>query len=137
MSNIAHQINVAVGVITKDNLFFVCRRKAHQHQGNKWEFPGGKVDEGETVEQALFRELKEEIAIDANHATFMQQINFTYPDNTVSLHVFLVDSFEGIATGAEGQESSWVTLAQLTSLDFPDANQQIISTLIAKANTSS
>lgn len=123
------EVNVAVGVITKDKLFFVCRRKAHQHQGNKWEFPGGKVDPGETPEHALVRELSEEIAIHAMHYSPLTQIAFSYPDKQVKLHVYVVDKFSGTAIGAEGQESRWVTLSELLDLDFPEANQKIIQLL--------
>jgi len=132
LPNNAKQIDVAVGVIIKNKMFFVCRRKAHQHQGNKWEFPGGKVDAGETIVEALSRELKEEIAIEVKRCQFQQNITFTYPDKRVSLHVYIVDEFEGTATGAEGQESQWVDLATLQTLDFPEANQQIIDSLISQ-----
>ncbi len=52
------QVHVAVGVVRRDNTFFICKRADHQHQGGKWEFPGGKVEAGESVEEALDRELQ-------------------------------------------------------------------------------
>lgn len=122
-------VNVAVGVITKDDLFFVCRRKAHQHQGNKWEFPGGKLEADETVEQALKRELLEEIGIDVFSSTALTTIEFTYPDKSVKLIVRVVQDFSGNPHGAEGQESKWVDFEALTLLDFPAANQKIIQSL--------
>ncbi len=70
-------ISIAVGVITKNNTFFVSRRNANQHQGNKWEFPGGKVDANEDVLTALCRELQEEIAIDVVSATPIIDSPFT------------------------------------------------------------
>lgn len=122
-------VNVAVGVITKDNLFFVCRRKAHQHQGNKWEFPGGKLEADESVEQALKRELREEIGIELVSSTPLITIEFNYPDKHVNLLVQVVQRFTGTAHGAEGQESKWVNFSELRLLDFPAANQQIIQKL--------
>jgi 8-oxo-dGTP diphosphatase len=122
-------VNVAVGVITKDNLFFVCRRKAHQHQGNKWEFPGGKLEADESVEQALKRELREEIGIELVSSIPLITIEFNYPDKHVNLLVQVVQRFTGTAHGAEGQESKWVNFSELRLLDFPAANQQIIQKL--------
>ncbi|MGB3725324.1 MAG: 8-oxo-dGTP diphosphatase MutT [Glaciecola sp.] len=122
-------ISIAVGVITKNNRFFVSRRNANQHQGNKWEFPGGKVDANEDVLTALCRELQEEIAIDVVSATPLIDIPFTYPDKTLTLHVYLVDNFTGDAHGAEGQITKWVTFSELCELTFPDANVAIIDKL--------
>ncbi|MDT0593508.1 8-oxo-dGTP diphosphatase MutT [Glaciecola petra] len=121
--------NVAVGVVIRQQRFFVCRRLSHQHQGGKWEFPGGKVDHGETVEEALRRELKEEIGIDVQRAKPLMDISFSYPDKTVVLHVSIVSDFTGKEHGAEGQENKWVSFAELTQLDFPAANVQIIDKL--------
>ena len=134
-------VNVAVGVVVqnKQNMstapdkkhlsFFVCRRKAHQHQGNKWEFPGGKIEAMETAAQALKRELSEEIGIQVLGSTTLMNIEFHYPDKHVNLHVRMVDNFTGEAHGAEGQESQWVDFSTLKSLNFPEANQQIIQAL--------
>ncbi|MBT1450521.1 8-oxo-dGTP diphosphatase MutT [Glaciecola sp. XM2] len=122
-------VNVAVGVVYHDRHFFICRRSAQQHQGNKWEFPGGKVDAGETPEQALKRELKEEIDIITEHSESLVTIEFTYPEKTVCLHVFLVDGFTGTARGAEGQEAIWADAKSLSTYTFPDANVEIIDEL--------
>ncbi len=131
-------MNVAVGIIIKrDSMdgdkYFVCRRAAHQHQGNKWEFPGGKVDTGETPREALKRELKEEVGIDVQGDPVLEfEINHKYPDKHVNLYIFTVDAFKGEATGNEGQEAKWVNLPTLSSLDFPEANAAIISHLQSK-----
>ena len=127
------QVNVAVGVVLQKVQhschFFICRRNAQQHQGNKWEFPGGKVDAGETPSQALSRELKEEIDITVEQSEPLTQIVFEYPEKTVCLHVFLVSAFSGHAKGAEGQQSVWVDGNELASYTFPDANLEIIQIL--------
>ena len=128
VSSIKH-VQVAVGVVEKDDKFFVCRRQAHQHQANKWEFAGGKIDAGETPLHALTRELLEEIAIQVKSASPLMVIDFSYPDKNVSLHVFLVNTFSGHAQGAEGQQTKWVTLADLFLLDLPAANSQIVEKL--------
>ncbi|MFC4700279.1 8-oxo-dGTP diphosphatase MutT [Glaciecola siphonariae] len=133
-------IDVAVGVVlssenerhNQDRHFFICKRSAKQHQGDKWEFPGGKVDAGETPEQALARELTEEINIDVKSCEALMQIRHDYVDKQVCLHVFLVTEFTGQARGAEGQESKWVSGAELANYEFPDANQAILHTLAQK-----
>ncbi|MBF7072053.1 8-oxo-dGTP diphosphatase MutT [Glaciecola sp. MH2013] len=123
------QIHVAVGVVKKDSKYFVCKRAAHQHQGGKWEFPGGKVERGESVEQALKRELEEEIGIALTHSSPLIEIAHEYPDKHVLLSVLLVDSFDGQPYGKEGQIHSWVSQAELEELDFPEANKAIVAKL--------
>jgi 8-oxo-dGTP diphosphatase len=123
------QVNVAVGVVYRDRHFFICRRNAQQHQGDKWEFPGGKVDAGESPLEALTRELQEEIDIHVEQAEPLTEITFEYPEKTVCLHVFLVTAFSGNARGAEGQESLWAKRDELASYTFPDANLAILQLL--------
>lgn len=123
------QVNVAVGVVYRDRHFFICRRNAQQHQGDKWEFPGGKVDVGESPLDALKRELQEEIDILLEQAEPLTQITFEYPEKTVCLHVFLVIAFSGEAKGAEGQQSLWAKDDDLASYTFPDANLAILQLL--------
>lgn len=142
-AEIPEVVNVAVGVIVQGMQnsqtahkheplqFFVCRRQAHQHQGNKWEFPGGKIETNESAEQALIRELNEEVGIQVLSSTPLTNIEFKYPDKHVKLHVRMVVDFSGNAHGAEGQESQWVDFHTLSSLDFPKANVKIIKALHA------
>mgnify|MGYP003626022469 CR=1 FL=1 len=122
-------VHVAVGVIKQQEKFFLTKRLADTHQGGKWEFPGGKVEEDETVHQALYRELKEEVAINALTCTPLLQISHDYGDKKVLLEVFVVDNFTGEAIALEGQQSGWFTLAEFSTLHFPAANQAIIEKL--------
>jgi 8-oxo-dGTP diphosphatase len=122
-------VHVAVGVIKQENKFFLTKRSADSHQGGKWEFPGGKVEENETVHQALHRELKEEVAIETLSCTPLMQISHDYGDKKVLLDVFVVDNFTGEAKALEGQQSAWFTLSDFTALNFPAANQAIIEKL--------
>ncbi|TWX64442.1 8-oxo-dGTP diphosphatase MutT [Colwellia sp. C1TZA3] len=124
-------VHVAVGVIKQENKFFLTKRLANSHQGGKWEFPGGKVEENETVHQALHRELKEEVAIETLSCTPLMQISHDYGDKKVLLDVFVVDNFTGEAKALEGQQSAWFTLAEFAALSFPAANQAIIEKLQA------
>ncbi len=122
-------VHVAVGVIKQENKFFLTKRLADVHQGGKWEFPGGKVEVDETVHQALYRELKEEVAIDILTCTPLMQINHDYGDKKVLLDVFVVDNFTGQAKALEGQQEGWFTLVEFSTLNFPAANQAIIDKL--------
>lgn len=133
MLNIGHRQNitrlaVAVGVIKNDQgQVLISRRHDKLHQGGLWEFPGGKIEAGETAEQALARELKEELAIEVINAIPLITINHQYPDLAVQLKVFLVDEFSGIAKGCEGQPLQWVAVQNLKQYEFPAANQAIIN----------
>ncbi len=121
------QVHVAVGVILKAKQFFLTKRLEHTHQGGKWEFPGGKVEQGETVHEALHRELQEEIAIDVLAMQPLIDISHDYGDKQVRLEVFLVDQFIGEPKAQEGQQEGWFSKQQLSSVDFPDANIAIVN----------
>ena len=123
------QVHVAVGVIKKDDLIFIAKRHELQHQGGKWEFPGGKVEAGETVTQALARELNEEIGIDVQSSTPFLEIHHDYPDKSVHLDIHLVEEFDGQARHLEGQDHKWVAISDLTNYEFPAANVVIIEKL--------
>jgi len=97
------------------------------HQGGLWEFPGGKIEPDESAEQALTRELKEELAITVITATPLITVKHQYPDLAVQLHVFLVEHFSGEAKSLEGQPFKWVNPAELASHAFPAANRPIIT----------
>jgi 8-oxo-dGTP diphosphatase len=97
------------------------------HQGGLWEFPGGKIESTESAEQALVRELKEELNIDVISATPLITVNYQYPDLSVQLKVFLVERFSGDAKSCEGQPFKWVNPAELAKHAFPAANQPIIT----------
>ena len=121
-------LQVAVGVIKNaDGHILIALRDKSLHQGGLWEFTGGKIEFGETPEQALARELKEELAITVITATPLIAVMHQYPDLTVQLHVYLVDHFSGIAMGREGQAVKWVAPSELANHAFPAANQPIIT----------
>ncbi|MDD5631325.1 MAG: 8-oxo-dGTP diphosphatase MutT, partial [Methylococcales bacterium] len=122
------RLQVAVGVIknTRGQVLITLRDES-LHQGGLWEFPGGKIEPGESAGQALARELKEEMAITVIAATPLITVNHQYPDLSVQLHMFLVEQFSGNAKSCEGQPFKWVNPAELTNYAFPAANQPIIA----------
>lgn len=118
---------VAVGVIKNAaGQILIALRNPTLHQGGLWEFPGGKLEAGESAFQALVRELKEELDIDVNSATPLITIKHQYPKIAVQLQVFLVEDFSGVAKSAEGQPIAWVSPSALTDFAFPAANKPII-----------
>lgn len=122
-------VQVAVGIIVRDDQVFLTKRAADAHLGGKWEFPGGKIESGESVEVALKRELKEEVGIDLLNSEAFELIEFDYPQRQVRLHFTLVTEFSGEPQGCEGQQSRWVKFAQLPEMDFPAANKTVVEKL--------
>lgn len=119
-------VDVAVGLIVKNGQALLAKRAEHQHQGGRFEFPGGKVEAGELVTDALARELHEELGIEIHSPQFIQRLTYNYPEKTVRLHVYRIESFDGEPVGREGQPLQWVALEQLFDLNFPDANRPIV-----------
>jgi 8-oxo-dGTP diphosphatase len=125
-----NRIHVAVGVIYgADGRILVTRRAAGQHLGGMWEFPGGKVDPGETVNDALTRELWEELAIRPQTQLPLCRIVHNYPDKAVLLDVWKVTRFSGEPDPQEGQPLRWLDVQELDPDDFPQANRAIIRCL--------
>jgi len=125
-------IDVVAGVIfnAARTEVLVALRKPEQHQGDRWEFPGGKLEPGESVEAGLVRELSEEIGIDVISSCARKTIQHTYSDKQVCLHFRDVLRFVGVPQGREGQQLRWVAVKSLNTLRFPDANQVIVDTLV-------
>jgi 8-oxo-dGTP diphosphatase len=123
-------VEVAVGVIKKDNKIYISKRADDLHQGGKWEFPGGKREANETIEQTLVRELSEEIGIQVTKQSHFMLIEHDYGDKKVRLDVRLVEGFEGEASHQEGQQSQWVEIRELNQFIFPEANKVIIDKLL-------
>ena len=119
-------VDVAVGLIVKNGQALLAKRAEHQHQGGRFEFPGGKVEAGEWVTDALARELHEELGIDIHAPQFVQRLTHHYPEKTVCLHIYRIESFDGEPVGREGQPLHWVSLGKLFDLNFPDANRPIV-----------
>ncbi len=124
-------IEVAVGVILDcdRSRVLLARRAQDAHQGGLWEFPGGKVEAGETPERALVRELCEELVITATRYQPLLRVEHDYEDKSVALDVWVVTAFDGDARGAQGQELRWAQIDQLTDIQFPEANRAIVAEL--------
>ncbi|SDI43757.1 Nudix family hydrolase [Pseudomonas panipatensis] len=121
------RVHVAAAVIRgADGRVLIARRPDDKHQGGLWEFPGGKVEEGEPVQVALARELEEELGIRVERARPLIRVAHDYPDKQVLLDVWEVSAFSGEPHGAEGQPLAWVAPRDLPDYEFPAANAPIV-----------
>ncbi len=123
-------VHVAVAIITNQyNEVLVSLRAKEAHQGGLWEFPGGKLEQGESVFDALKREIFEELNISINKAFAFKKIQYNYVDKNVLLDIWRVESFSGEPVGAEGQQVKWLAINDLKVDEFPAANRAIIQAL--------
>lgn len=125
-------VHVAVGVMYgHDGQILIAKRPANVHQGGKLEFPGGKVEQGETVQSALVREFKEELGVQIDECSVQPLICLThhYADKSVKLDVWEIHQYSGVPFGKEGQAIQWLGVDQLEPGQFPEANLPIISAL--------
>ena len=124
------RIHVAVAVLRNQRgEVLISRRHKDAHQGGLWEFPGGKVENGEGIREALSRELREELHITVQSARALIQVPHDYPERKVLLDVWLVTHWTGIPKGMEGQEIAWVSLGSLSNYAFPAADRPIITAI--------
>ena len=128
-------IHVVAAIILKGNRVLIAKRQDHIHQGGLWEFPGGKIEQGETPVDALKRELKEELDLAISSPEFFQDIRFEYSDKNVHLNFYRVVDFEGEEKGNENQEIRWVDIGELKKYCFPEANQPIVNRLLQEPRT--
>jgi 8-oxo-dGTP diphosphatase len=127
--NVGHpeRLHVAAGAVFDDrHRVLICKRAPHAHQGDLWEFPGGKLEPGESSASALRRELREEVGIEVVAARPLIRVRHDYPDREVMLDVWRVERFSGEAAGHEGQPVRWVEPSELVRYRFPAANRPII-----------
>jgi len=123
-------IHVVVGVIfNSQGQLLVTQRPPQKSWSGYWEFPGGKLEPGETPFQTLVRELKEELAIEVLSAKAWSTLKYTYPEKTVFLDLWLVSRFQGTLNGLEGQAFQWVDLNNLPELEFLPANKLILESI--------
>lgn len=123
-------IQVVAAIIVQDDQVLIAQRPKDKHKGGYWEFPGGKIEEGESAEQALAREIFEEINIQIKLPKMFHRLDFDYPEKSVSLSFFIVERFSGEPHGREGQPVTWISSSQLSNYQFPEANQPVVDMLL-------
>jgi 8-oxo-dGTP diphosphatase len=121
-------IAVVAAVIENDGRFLLTRRQPGVHLAGMWEFPGGKIDEGESHEHALRREIREELEADIEVGSLVFEITHEYPERTIALY-FYECTLVGEPRPLLGQEMRWVARQELRSLGFPPADAELITRL--------
>lgn len=122
------QIGVAV-IYNTEGKILIDRRKATGEMGGLWEFPGGKIEAGETIKECIEREVKEELAIEIAVGDSLTTITHDYKTFRVTLHVYLCQHLNGEPTPLECEEIHWVDPSLMNQYQFPEANLEIINLL--------
>lgn len=120
---------VVAALIWRGNRFMICQRPAHKARGLLWEFVGGKVEPGESKQQALIRECREELAVTVTVSDVFMDVVHEYPDLTVHLTLFHAEISDGIPQCLEHNALRWITVAQIPEYDFCPADVEILSAL--------
>ncbi len=123
---------VVAALILRGDTVLICQRRADQPMAHKWEFPGGKMEAGETAEQALRRELDEELGIRARIGPRVSRLRHSYRSGgAVDLQFFLVNEYDGELTNNIFQQMRWCELRNLPAYDFLAADRTLIRDLAA------
>ena len=120
---------VVAALIRQGNRFLICQRPEYKARGLLWEFVGGKVEPGETKEQALARECREELEINIRVAETYMQVVHTYPDLTVELTLFRAEIVRGVPQLLEHEAMAWITAEEIDRYDFCPADEEILERL--------
>lgn len=123
-----HHASVGI-VIDNEHRILISKRPAHKLKGGYWEFPGGKIEEKEHPKDAIIRELKEEVGIEALELTPLMQHHHDYEKHSALLEVFVITRFIGEAESLEGQEIYWAKIDEFPNYRFLEANKIIIDCL--------
>jgi mutator protein MutT len=123
------QVGVVAAVIEEDGAFLVTRRPEGVHLAGLWEFPGGKIDAGETHAQALRREIREELGTDIHVQDLLFHTTHVYPERSVALYFYRC-ALSGDPSALLGQQMRWVRRHELAGLGFPPADEEFIELLV-------
>ena len=123
------KFDVVAAIIIKDDKYFIAQRNKNKHMGLSWEFPGGKVEKGETLEIALRREIKEELNIEINIKNKIGEENYKDDKINVKLHYFICSHFNGEIILSEHEDSAWITKNEFKKYNFAEGDSDIIKLL--------
>ena len=120
---------VVAALIWDKNRFMICQRPAHKARGSLWEFVGGKVEPGESKEEALIRECREELGVTVDVGEIFMEVTHQYPDITVHLTLFSASIREGVPQKLEHQDIRWITAEEIGKFSFCPADTEILAKL--------
>ena len=121
---------VVAALIWNNGRFMICQRPVHKARGLLWEFVGGKVEPGETKEQALIRECREELAVTLSVGDAFWEVTHEYPDITVHLTLFNAAIAEGVPQKLEHNDIRWITPGEIPNYAFCPADEEILKKII-------
>jgi len=124
-------VEVSAGLIFRDGKLLITQRHADSHLGGLWEFPGGKREPGETFEQCLARELREELGVEVVVGQLLESVEHAYPERTVHLKFFICHLEHGEPQPIGCPAVTWVNQAGLYDYDFPAADAKLLEKLRA------
>ena len=127
-------VEVVAALIWDKDKFMVCQRPAHKARGLLWEFVGGKVEPGETKEQALIRECREELAVTLAVEDVFMDVTHAYPDISIRLTLFNATIAEGVPQKLEHNDIRWITPAEIPHYPFCPADEEILKRIIEVYN---
>ena len=119
-------ILVTAGILVDGDRILICQRHHSDAYGMQWEFPGGKVKEGEDLKASLRRELAEELTVEADIGEEVFRLRHRYPDRDVEVVFFAVRSFRGTIRNQVFEAVEWVRRARLTEFDFLEADRELV-----------
>lgn len=119
-------LEVVAALIWKDSRFMICQRPAHKARGMLWEFVGGKVEQGESKEQALIRECREELAVEISVGKIFMELTHKYPDVAIHLTLFYAEIIKGVPQLLEHNAIRWITPNEISQYEFCPADKEIL-----------
>ena len=122
-------VEVVAALIRQGDRFMICQRPPHKARGLLWEFVGGKVEAGETKEEALIRECREELDITLSVRDVFCELTHVYPDLTVHLTLFNAEIAQGEPKLLEHNDLKWITVSEIDDYDFCPADEEILKLL--------
>ncbi|MEE0776000.1 MAG: 8-oxo-dGTP diphosphatase MutT [Bacillota bacterium] len=125
-------IRVSAAILERDGKILICRRQKGGSCGDLWEFPGGKIELGETPEECLIRECREELGVDIQITGTFGQAHHCYPDVDVTLYFYRGGILQGEPRRTVHQEMAWVVPTELKRYDFCPADEEVIANLSKK-----
>ncbi len=123
------KLEVAAAVIVEKGKYLITKRLKTSHLGHCWEFPGGKIELGETIEACAVRECEEEVGIEVKPRRILKDLWYSYPEVEVHVHFVLCEMISGTPKPIECEEARWITPAEFSEYEFPAADIKIIEEL--------
>ncbi len=128
-------IEVGCAIIRHQGRILIAQRKAESYLGGYWEFPGGKREAGETIEECLIREVREELGVTISPHSLLKQVRHTYPEKDLLLDFWFCDWVSGEPARVDCQDFRWITPEKLSDFKFPPADDDLIRDLILHKNS--